>query len=571
MVVVGDEWADRWRRYLSTWWAAVSGGRFYTRWSLGASFVTAGMLSVPTIGAPTPENYGKAVVVSVAGWAILAVALLPVVVAERTLRSRGLRGGLVIASVLAVGLVRATLNDELSMAIWDEPTVGEVGPRMATNLLTAIAVLSLVGMTTTQHRRAWETAQRLTHARASMRASLEQAQSLDADLRRLIDDAVAQLCAERERLLSGTVDFDAVRGYSDEVRAVSHRLNTLASADVGRPTAVAETPMRRIPLLRRLVPTPRLWVGGVFAMVCIPFIFTEAGLVITVGALVVILLGDLAAGEVLRRFLRRRRRSPSARSRMFFAVWASAGIWLAAAGVILLPGIGVLALLPIPSILTAAVSVSVGIEASRRARTDEREATVALAEIVQTLAARTARTRAPLRSAAEILHGRVQGSCVILAAQADEHPPSDDEIAAFRRRTDEAFDAISASGAEVQELGEGLESLLEAWQTVIAVEAGVDAEAEQAMADPFVGPLVVVVVNEGLVNAVKHAAARTATVRIDARDEGGVRVQVASRGRLPAVPPRGGIGSKMPNARLFQRGAEVVLEVELAREAQLGR
>jgi len=85
------------------------------------------------------------------------------------------------------------------------------------------------------------------------------------------------------------------------------------------------------------------------------------------------------------------------------------------------------------------------------------------------------------------------------------------------------------------------------------------------MTDPLVSVQVVAVVAEGLVNAVKHAAERTAVIEVHGDDDGALTVRVRSPGQLHIDPARSGLGIAAlgPAARVFQRGDEVVLEASV--------
>jgi hypothetical protein len=172
------------------------------------------------------------------------------------------------------------------------------------------------------------------------------------------------------------------------------------------------------------------------------------------------------------------------------------------------------------------------------------------------------RAQAPLLLAASTLHGRVHGRCVIFAARVDEHAPTADDIAQFRLETDRALDEvlIPAGTSEIDTVG-ALRRMLAGWEPIMALETRIDDAAASAVDGADAAPIVSEVVNEALVNAVKHSGARAARIDISTDAGGDLHVRVASAGELPraVMPIRPFAGRTL----LYQDGAEVVLESTL--------
>ncbi len=153
---------------------------------------------------------------------------------------------------------------------------------------------------------------------------------------------------------------------------------------------------------------------------------------------------------------------------------------------------------------------------------------------------------------------------MILAAQADDEPPTVEDLAVFRAQTEDAFAAIldpdpSPDGAPQSGFAVSVESLLSAWSGVVTTTLDVDADAAVALHDPATAERAVEAVNEALVNAVKHSTARVAAVEIAVMLDGRVRVPVSSRGALAAGSGRPtGLGTRGAGIAISQQGDDVV-------------
>ena len=72
------------------------------------------------------------------------------------------------------------------------------------------------------------------------------------------------------------------------------------------------------------------------------------------------------------------------------------------------------------------------------------------------------------------------------------------------------------------------------------------------------------VVNEALVNAVKHSGARSAVVDLDVADDGRMRVRAISNGRLREQASRAeGLGTRGVDVTVTQSGEDVVFDALL--------
>lgn len=542
---------------VSAYWDAAGNGRFFTRWSAIGSLPVAALLLAPVV-AGRANGYGQGVVASLISWALLALPMLAVASAERRMRDHTARGVLVTVVLLVLAFARPALNDVVVAALFGGHPDGVWIARIGMNLVVAFGLFSLIAIITADYQQTRATADRLGLALGRLDAANQQVLSEERDARLFVRGIVAQLRAERDVMLAQRIDFDAVRGFSERVREASHRLEELAEASPPVPALwtprTASASRRRG--IERLQPTPLLWVGLVYVVMSVPFLLTIADVARVIAAAVMMVLIDLAAGAVLRILPASAVR---ARGSAFVPVWAVAGIATAALGHVLLPDAGAVVIVPIFAMPVAAIVLAFAIDTRRRAQADEIRSTRDLAHAAGDLADRVRRAQAPLRQAASALHGRVQGRCVIFAAHADESEPTAPEIEQFRIETDRALDEVLApvGAGEIGTVG-ALRRMLAGWEPLMTLDTCIDDDAACAVERSDAAPVVAEVVNEALVNAVKHSGARAARIDITTDAAGDLHVRVASAGALPraVMPVRPFAGRTL----LYQEGADVVLE-----------
>lgn len=535
-------------------------GEYFTRWSLLMSFAVGTFVSVPSVGIPTFEGYLRGVAVAAIGWIPLAALGLLAAFAERRLAtSAGERVAVVVTTLVGFSVVRPFLNDAVSWALFALSTGGNWATRIATNIVTAFLLFTVCAIAVTSHRRLRATTRRLRSASALMRVSTAEAVHLQETVPTVLSQIADDLTRHRDRLLSGTVDYDAVRDYSTRVRSASHRLDELTQwPPDDDPLDVDLDDARRLPALARLSTTPPLTVGMTYVAATIPFGLAHGGPSVVAAAVAACAALDLAAGFVTRRA---RRLGVRVRGLLFLATWSVVGVGVMALTYALLPDVGALGLVPLAALPLTAAIISMSVDAYRRARTEEVRATSVLRTAARTLAASTEAARAPLRRASDLLHGRLQSKCVILAAHVDENPADAATLENFRAQTDDVLDELRTGASAAVE--ESIEDLVEAWSVVMDVRVGAEPETRAAFDDPAIGEEASRLVNEALVNAVKHSGAREATVEM-VRTGDRLRLRVSSPGTLPRrplTPPTSeGLGTRTPGTRLRQVGDQVILE-----------
>lgn len=551
------------------WWRAVTDGAFYNRWSALLSFVLAAVVGVPTVHGASVPGYLQAVVVGAVGWIALAILATPAALAERRLRDRWARGVVVLATLVALCVIRTPLNDLLSIWIWGVGTTGAFGPRAVTNVISGLAMFSLVSIALSEYARRRAINTRLESALAPMRDRLEVARDQAAEVDEILAATARRLRAARNVMLARPVDFDTVRAYAEEVRGESHLLEARAdaadsSAPVSGPITISSGPRRTVS--ERLVAPPWLMVAVIYGFATMAFSVMQGGIAVAALGMVGLISIDLAAGFVTHRVLP----APGAPTRpiLFLLVWMLAGAAVVVLSKALLPEIGMVGLVGGIAIPGLAIVVSVCTDALRTANLAATQSQRLLASAARDVAVESARASDPLRHAVGILHGGVQGQCVILAAHADERQPTVSEVAQFRARTDDAFDRLQGpvSDLEVERgsrhgpLG-SLGRVIGAWGAVLTISYAASASAQSALRDRETDERAAEIVTEAFVNAVKHSGARAATVTLVTADNDRVRVRVASPGQLPAADHRAaGIGTRRPDTRIIQSGDDVVLE-----------
>ncbi|MEW1835859.1 hypothetical protein [Microbacterium sp. NPDC079995] len=537
-------------------------GEYFTRWSLLMSFVVGTFLSVPSVGIPSFDGYLRGVAVAAVGWIPLAALGLFAAYAERRLaKSPGERVAVIAAAIVGLSAVRPFLNDAVSATLFGLSTGGNWATRITTNIVTSVILFTVCAIAVTYHRRLRATTRRLRSASALMRVSTAEAAHLQSTVPTVLAQISDDLRRHRDSLLDGTVDYDAVRDYSARVRAASHRLDELTQwPPDDAPVDIDLDDARGVPVLARLSTTPPLSVGLTYVAATLPFGLSHGGPSVVVAAVTACAALDLVASLITRRA---RGLRVTLRGLVFLATWALAGAGVLALTYALLPNVGALGLVPLLALPLTASVISMSVDAYRRARAEEVRATSVLRVSARTLASAVESARAPLRRASDLLHGRLQSRCVILAAHVDESSADTATIDTFRTQTDEVLDELRTGAHLVVE--ETIDDLVEAWSVVMDVRVGAEPDARAAFDDPAIGEEASRLVNEALVNAVKHSAAREAAVEME-RTGDRLRLRISSPGvlspRASATPAPQGLGTRAVGTTLRQVGDQVVLERE---------
>ncbi|MEW1835881.1 hypothetical protein [Microbacterium sp. NPDC079995] len=557
------------------WWDAVTSGAFFSPAALWISILISVTVMAPFQHVGDVVGFAHVMFVGFLGWAALALLLVPVALAERRLRRPSHRGILVLAAVALAAGIRPFVNEAIYVGLYDvAPDFEALAARVVSNMFVWLAGLSIIAMTVRSIELTRGSRRRLTDAIAALTTGRRRLARFESENRAELAPLISRLRRRRDEMLSGTIDFTAVRDYADEVRTASHRLEERAGLDLR--AVEGDTGEHRIDTTSRspltmLRPAPYLLTGFVFLVGAVPYAFQSNGPWAAVAA---ILAGApvTLAGDAIIRWLSRRK-APARRGRIVVAVWLAAGVGMTVVAWVILGPDDPTRFVPLISLPLVAIALAACTDAIARAADTAHRLEAVLSLVARTLTAKTASARRPLRNAAHVLHGRVQGRCVLLAAAADEWELTPEDIEAFRRETDAAFDSILAFIAEadsvalegtLQSAHEDLFELLATWRTVLGVSSEISAEATDALQEPALSRRVATVVNEGFVNAIKHSEAKDVWLSIDVVD-GALLVRTWSRGvldRVPAVGPElRGIDVLGAGSRIYQRDDTVVLEV----------
>jgi len=556
-----------WSRLITVaghWWETVSSGRFFTRWTLLASGVAAILILSPYGGLDGVAEHLAAMAASLLAWLVIVVLVLPVAVAERRLESAVARGLLVIVALLAVSIARPYFNDAIASTLFGHESTGEWLQRIATNALSWFTVLPLVAASAAWYADAKESAARLAAALAVFDDLRGRVIRYGQQNAALLTDAVADVRRRRDALLAGTIDFDAVRAFADQVRAASHRLDDRLRSRLdgvvydGGPTE--SMPARSVPFLARLARPNPVLVVVLYYLASTPYTFALGGLPLIVVAFTVLLALAYTADVVIR--VAGRGHGPVLRGAIVLASWIGVGLGIVGIGLVLTSAEGIILVIPLVTIPALAGVVGLTADAVERSRAQTRTLTDLLAHTAALATAQTAQAREPLWRAVDLLHDRVQSRCVIFAARVDDRPPTPEEVRRFRIDTESAFAEILVGAPERSDTTD-LDGLLAIWSGILDVRADIDAAAVVALQDAEVAAEVGAVVSEGFVNAVKHSAARAARLSVSTSpDESELRVTVSSSGTLRGTGTPGlGLASLGERAHLRQEGDQVVLEV----------
>ncbi|WP_424449708.1 hypothetical protein [Microbacterium arborescens] len=546
------------------WWDAVSGGRFFTTWSALIALPLSAIVLAPYASIDTALELVTAQLSALLVASALAGALLPVALAERRMSSPAARGALVLSALVAAAVARPFLNDALAVGVFGLGADPAWAERIVTNVVAWVSVLSLVAVTEQLYASSRTARTRLVDALQAVTDEQRRAGRYERESREFLAAEVAELRGALTALVSAPLDFERVRVFSDGVRAVSHRARDRAGlelAEVAADRAVPVVASGVRTFFERLRPPAVGLVGVIFAAGSAPFALRTGGPALAAVVTVSIIVLCLGADHVSRHLSRGC--APHERGVRIVAVWVGAGIVAAAAAVPIVGGHTAVPLVTVVALPAVAIIAALCAGAVHRGRVESRRLGRALRAVVRSAADQTSGARQNLVHASEVLHGRVQGSCVMLAAQVDDEVATAADIRAFELAIgaglSDALEAGGSPGARPADLAE----TVAIWKPVLTVSSDVDPAAATAMADALVSTRVVAVVAEGLVNAVKHAAARSAAIEVHGADDGSavaVRIRTPGRLRGDTRGPGLGVSGLGSSARVFQVGDDVVLE-----------
>lgn len=542
------------------WWEAVSGGRFYSPVAAAISFPVAVTIFGAFVGVRLPQDLAAAVAVSALSWVVLAAALLPAAYAERRLTRASVRAAVVLGSLVVAAAARPFINDALTGLLIPTAEPGQQASRILTNVVGWFILMSMIAVADDRVFAARTVNRRLQQALAALARGVDTHHDAVRGAHLRIGWAVAGLRRDLYRLTSGTVDFDRVRVFSDAVRTASHALDAAAAGEV--PGTLTPSARPHGSVWEWLRSPPLGMVGLLYAAAVSPYLAR----ILPPGAIavdLVLLIAIMMAGELAQRAASRGR-SARARGALILVGAVLVGAVVALFTLMLLPAPAWMALVSLVAIPVLTVLAAVAEEASHRLRVEQRILSDALVAF-RSSAAGSGDPAALLRTAAALLHGPVQGRCVVFAASLEDEPATAERARAFVAAVDALLDDVRDIEARAPGTTESLEGLLEAWSDALDLTVDISPAAAAALSSAPVARAAATVISEALVNAVKHSGARRAAVVVRTAPGPGrtLDVEVANPGRLRVNRAGDGRGLARlgEGVTLAQRGPDVVFSV----------
>lgn len=463
-------------------------------------------------------------------------------------------------------------------------TQGELGVRVAINVVTCLSVFSLIAIgvdLVRDHRGVFRRLNTVRQAaEADERAALDRIRNLRAVS---VDAVLAQIeDAAAPAMLAGIEPADASRLLrslaNDIVRPASHELYVAegaqpareearvdARAEAGadsragvraearaesRAQAAAELPAPgRIGWLRSVVggirPAPALPTAVLFVGMVAPFAFGEYGIGVALGqtpaALVLLLLGNIAVATLSSRVKR-----TGARVATVLTGYIVVGVLLTIESDLFLRAAGYSTrLIVFQAFVYPVVAAAVALVSSLsvRVRADQS----AIEESMQAAVDAAARARADYdherEGIARLLHSGVQSELIAsaLAVGMSGGTPAD-ASAAVRDAVDRIRSELRGSRPRT-DARTRIRMLADSWRSAMTLDVRIDDEVwDRLDGDDRRCEAVVDAMSEGLANAVRHGDGSPVTLELDRGPDGGVLVLVTSGGELAS--PGSGIGLK---------------------------
>ena len=550
----------------------------------GIQYVSHTQPYLATLSVAAVEHLGVGLLLLV-GWGVLGLRPLRVGVARPVVR--------VVAVFLVfagTGVARPFLFLASGVLLHVPVAPGDLGGRVAINVVTSVALFSLIAVGVDLVNDHFGVIRRLRAARLAIDRDAEAAARRTRDLRRSSVDAVlARIDDQAASALNSDIDRNQaaalLRALADDVvRPVSHRLfaghvdaaSTAATVTAATAAADAESADDRMresvgaprlrdlaaDLVRGMRPAPPVAMGLLFGALVSPFVIARYGFAVTIVELVigvaVLIAGNTAVSWVVARVSR-----PALRLAALVVGYIGVGLLVTVESGVYLRALGLHPeLIGYQAVLYPVIAVCVAFVASvsARLRADQSELEQAVRASVRTAARMRADYDHERRALARLLHSGVQSE-LIAAALALGGDADADAPAVLRAVFDRIAAELRAPSAPADARGR-IRSLVGSWGSALILDAKIDDGAWARLEDPTRCAAVVDALSEGLANAVRHGDGGPVllVVRPDASD--GVQVSVTSSGSLAPAHP--GIGLRALSERGDVELRQVAGGVELA-------
>ena len=510
-------------------------------------------------------------------WAVVAVAtvehvavglLLIVLRLLLMIVPMAIRAGVVIVGFAMIGVLRPLLFLAAGAVLHIPVVAGDLGGRILINVVTTVAMFSLIAVAVQLARDHVGVYRRLRSAQEASARDAERAAARVQQLRHSAVDAVLEQLerATSDAAIQGIHPTEAatlLRGLAEEVvRPASHRIYDEPIVSPGDGAVLDDAAdVRPVP--------PREWIASVFGamqaapplplavlfvILVLPFGIWQYGVLFMLPPLVcgfVVLVGGNAAMVPLVR-----RTPPALRLVVLLAGYGLVGVLLSATSelvVRLLGGDPELVWFEAATYWIVGCAVAFVTSLTARVRRDQSELEAAIQSNIHAAAATRSALEHERAALARLLHSGVQSELIAAALAVGSGSGED--------ASDELRDVVDTIRAELRapriepEAADRIAALVESWGSAIPLRSSI-GDIWDRLREPSRAEAVVDAISEGLANAVRHGDGTPVTLEVTPSAPHGVAVLVVSGGVLSSARP--GIGLR----QLAEHG-----EVELRESA----
>lgn len=519
----------------------------------GLQYVTGGPGAVIAVAALTHAALGV----------LLAVLRLLLLVVPAPARAAA-----VLAGFAVLGVLRPLLFLWSGAVLHIPVAAGDLGGRILINLVTTVAMFSLIAVAVQLVRDHAAVYRRL---RSAQEASARDAERATERVERMRHSAVDAVLDQLEQATSGaaaegihpSAAATLLRALAEEVvRPASHRVYDEDFAGLDDAPDVRPVPRREwiASVFGAMQAAPPLPLAVLFVILVLPFGLWEYGLVFMMLPLVcgfaVLVAGNTAMVPLVRS-------APGVlRVVVLLVGYGLVGALLSATSEVvvrLLGGDPHLVWFEAATYWVVGFAVAFVASLTARVRRDQSE----LEEAIQVNIRAAAATRSALEheraDLARLLHAGVQSE-LIAAALSLASGPGEDASAELREVVGKIRAELSAPRAE-PDAADRIAALVESWGSAIPLRSSI-GDVWERLREPGRAEAVVDAISEGLANAVRHGDGTPVTLEVRPATAEGVSVRVVSGGALSSTRP--GIGLR----QLAERGEVALREsagrVELA-------
>lgn len=512
---------------------------------------------------------GPLAVIAVAGLQHVAVGVLLILLRSLLLVTpAAIRAGVVLAGFATIGVLRPLLFLGAGAALHIPVAAGDLGGRILINVVTTVAMFSLVAVAVQLVRDHAGVYRRLRAAQEASARDAEGAASRIQELRHSAVDAVLDQLEEATsaaavRGIRPNEAANLLRGLAEEVvRPASHRVydDDLVVAATAAETSAVRSREWIASVFGAMRAAPPLPLAVLFVVLVLPFGVWQYGVLFMLPPLAcgfaVLLAGNAAMVPIVRRT------PPGARVVVIVAGYGLIGVLLSTTSELVVRLLGRdprLVWFEAGTYWVVGLAVAFVASLSERVRRDQSE----LEEAIQSNIHSAATTRSVLEheraGLARLLHAGVQSE-LIAAALAVGSGAAEDASAELREVVTRIRADLSAPRTE-PDAADRITALIESWGSAMPLRSSI-GDVWERLREPSRADAVVDAISEGLANAVRHGDGTPVTLEVTPAAAHGVSIVIVSGGVLSSARP--GIGL----LQLAERGEVALREsagrVELA-------